>query len=131
MPRSRRRAVAGRPPARRAPARCALTSRLGRLLRSWRERVDLREVGTQPSSRRRAVGLRRQELADLTGISVDHLARPEQVGAVALDRDTLSVAGTSLRVAVVTAVPGTRDADRLELLGAIGTGTSELSGGLP
>ena len=55
-----------------------MTSELGRLLRLWRERLDPREIGIEPGARRRAVGLRRQELADLAGMSVEYLARLEQ-----------------------------------------------------
>ena len=58
---------------------------------------------------------------------VDH----PDVGPIELDSDHLSVAGTSLRIAVFTAAPGTPDADRLELLGAIGTEAFDFAGGLP
>lgn len=45
------------------------------------------------------------------------------VGAVAVDCDTLSLPGCDLRVAVYSAAPGSVDADRLRLLDVIGTGT--------
>ncbi|MET9905104.1 helix-turn-helix transcriptional regulator [Streptomyces sp. NPDC006446] len=48
---------------------------------------------------------------------IDH----PQVGAVTLDCDVLSVAGGDLRIMVYTAEPGTEDADRLALLGVLGT----------
>jgi transcription regulator MmyB-like protein len=44
-----------------------------------------------------------------------------QVGAVTLDCDVLSVAGSDLRIMVFTAEPGTEDAERLALLGVVGT----------
>jgi transcriptional regulator with XRE-family HTH domain len=49
--------------------------------------------------------------------TVDH----PQVGAVTLDCDVLSVAGNDLRIMVYTAEPGTEDAERLALLGVLGT----------
>ncbi|MEV4050401.1 helix-turn-helix transcriptional regulator [Amycolatopsis sp. NPDC049688] len=49
--------------------------------------------------------------------TVDH----PDVGALTLDCDVLSVAGSDLRIMVYTAEPGTEDADRLALLGVIGT----------
>ncbi len=49
--------------------------------------------------------------------TVDH----PDVGALSLDCDVLSVAGSDLRIMVYTAEPGTEDADRLALLGVIGT----------
>ncbi len=48
--------------------------------------------------------------------TVDH----PQVGPVTLDCDTLSVAGSDLRIMIYTAEPGTRDAERLELLSVLG-----------
>ncbi|MEV0097156.1 helix-turn-helix transcriptional regulator [Streptomyces sp. NPDC050738] len=50
---------------------------------------------------------------------VDH----PQVGPVTLDCDVLSVAGSDLRIMVYTAAPGTEDADRLALVGVLGTQT--------
>jgi transcriptional regulator with XRE-family HTH domain len=51
--------------------------------------------------------------------TVDH----PQVGAVTLDCDVLSVAGSDLRIMVYTAEPGTQDAERLALLAVLGTQT--------
>ena len=47
-------------------------------LRRWRDRVDPAAVGVATGGRRRAAGLRREELAALAGISVDYLTRLEQ-----------------------------------------------------
>ncbi|MFF2078977.1 helix-turn-helix transcriptional regulator [Kitasatospora sp. NPDC058162] len=49
--------------------------------------------------------------------TIDH----PQVGALTLDCDVLSVAGSDLRIMVYTAEPGTEDAERLALLAVIGT----------
>lgn len=51
---------------------------LGGALRAWRERLTTHDVGLPGYGRRRAVGLRREEVADLAGISVDYLVRLEQ-----------------------------------------------------
>ncbi|MFB7288883.1 helix-turn-helix transcriptional regulator [Actinacidiphila glaucinigra] len=47
-------------------------------LRLWRGRVSPAEVGLPGGGRRRVVGLRRQEVAELSGLSVEYLARLEQ-----------------------------------------------------
>ena len=51
---------------------------LGQFLRSRRARVSPELVGLDPGSRRRVPGLRREELAQLTALSVDYLVRLEQ-----------------------------------------------------
>lgn len=51
---------------------------LGTALRRWRERLSPHDVGLRARPGRRAVGLRREELADLAGLSVDYLVRLEQ-----------------------------------------------------
>ena len=48
------------------------------VLRSWRDRVDPAEVGLPAGPGRRAPGLRREELAALSGVSVDYIVRLEQ-----------------------------------------------------
>ncbi|TNC20667.1 helix-turn-helix transcriptional regulator [Amycolatopsis alkalitolerans] len=53
---------------------------------------------------------------------VDH----PQAGAVALDCDVLTVAGSDLRIMVYTAEPGTEDAERLELITVLGTQALDL-----
>ncbi|WP_211717666.1 helix-turn-helix domain-containing protein [Nocardiopsis sp. MG754419] len=51
---------------------------LGAALRTWRDRLPPTAVGLPAGRARRAVGLRREELADLAGISVDYVVRLEQ-----------------------------------------------------
>ncbi|MFD0482685.1 helix-turn-helix domain-containing protein [Kineococcus sp. GCM10028916] len=51
---------------------------LGATLRAWRDRLDPSAVGLPRGRARRAAGLRREELADLAGISVDYVVRLEQ-----------------------------------------------------
>ncbi|MFD3927164.1 helix-turn-helix transcriptional regulator [Streptomyces sp. NPDC058614] len=49
--------------------------------------------------------------------TIDH----PQVGPLTLDCDVLSVAGSDLRIMIYTAEPGTEDAERMALLGVLGT----------
>ncbi len=49
--------------------------------------------------------------------TVDH----PRTGAITLDCDLLSVAGSDLRIMIYTAEPGTEDAERLALLSVLGT----------
>ena len=51
---------------------------LGATLRMWRERLRPNQSGRRAASPRRAVGMRREEIAELAGISVDYLVRLEQ-----------------------------------------------------
>ena len=51
---------------------------LGATLRTWRDRLSPAAVGLPGGHARRAAGLRREELAELTGISVDYVVRLEQ-----------------------------------------------------
>ena len=54
------------------------TDTLGGLLRAWRDRLSPADAGIIASRTRRAAGLRREELADLAGLSVDYIIRLEQ-----------------------------------------------------
>ncbi len=51
---------------------------LGHCIRAWRDRLDPAAAGLAAGARRRAPGLRREELASLAGLSVDYLSRLEQ-----------------------------------------------------
>lgn len=64
------------------PVTAAGTS-LAATLRVWRDRLSPAEVGVPAGWSRRAVGLRREELADLAGVSVDYIVRLEQGRATA------------------------------------------------
>ncbi|GHB33306.1 transcriptional regulator [Streptomyces viridiviolaceus] len=50
----------------------------GRTVRRWRDRASPGSAGLPAGGRRRAAGLRREELALLAGISVDYVTRLEQ-----------------------------------------------------
>lgn len=55
-----------------------MTTELGSALRAWRERLGPQTVGLPVQPRRRARGLRREEVAHLAGLSGDYLVRLEQ-----------------------------------------------------
>ncbi|MEU1804127.1 helix-turn-helix transcriptional regulator [Streptomyces sp. NPDC019937] len=53
-------------------------SGLGAMIRTWRDRLPPAAAGLSGARGRRAAGLRREELADLAGVSVDYIVRLEQ-----------------------------------------------------
>ncbi|MFI1035466.1 helix-turn-helix transcriptional regulator [Streptomyces sp. NPDC020951] len=56
---------------------------LGEMIRTWRNRLPPSAVALPVGPARRAIGLRREELAGLAGVSVDYLVRLEQGRATA------------------------------------------------
>ena len=71
----------------------------GRAVRRWRERVAPETVGLTAGGRRRAVGLRREELAALAGVSVDYLTRLEQGRATSPSAQVVEALARGLRLA--------------------------------
>jgi transcriptional regulator with XRE-family HTH domain len=71
----------------------------GRAVRRWRERVRPDAVGLPVGGRRRAAGLRREELAALAGVSVDYLTRLEQGRATSPSAQVVEALARSLRLA--------------------------------
>jgi transcriptional regulator with XRE-family HTH domain len=70
----------------------------GRTVRGWRDRVRPAAVGVPVGGRRRATGLRREELAGLAGISVDYLTRLEQGRATSPSAQVVEALARALRV---------------------------------
>jgi transcriptional regulator with XRE-family HTH domain len=70
----------------------------GRTLRHWRDRVTPSAVGVPVGGRRRAAGLRREELAALAGISVNYLTRLEQGQATSPSAQVVEALARALRV---------------------------------
>src|ERR1700758_1802685 len=70
----------------------------GRTLRHWRDRVTPTAVGVPTGGRRRAAGLRREELAALAGISVNYLTRLEQGHATSPSAQVVEALARALRV---------------------------------
>jgi transcriptional regulator with XRE-family HTH domain len=73
-------------------------SELAAVLRTWRDRLSPADVGLPSGGRRRAPGLRREELAQLAGLSVDYLARLEQGRAAHPSPSVLGPLARALRL---------------------------------
>ncbi|MGI8797717.1 MAG: helix-turn-helix transcriptional regulator [Pseudonocardia sp.] len=71
---------------------------LGLTLRTWRARLKPQEVGLPAGTRRRTPGLRREEVAQLAGISVDYLVRLEQGRGPRPSQSVLDALGRALRL---------------------------------
>lgn len=71
---------------------------LGATIRAWRERLSPEDVGRAPGRARRAPGLRREELAELAGVSVDYLVRLEQGRSAAPSAQVVAALGHALRL---------------------------------
>ena len=73
---------------------------LAATLRVWRERLTPAEAGLPAGWARRAVGLRREELAGLAGISVDYVVRLEQGRATAPSGPVVAALAHALRLSM-------------------------------
>ncbi len=71
---------------------------LAECLRAWRDRTSPRDVGLPVQRLRRAPGLRREELAQLAGLSVDYLSRLEQGRATSPSPQVLAALARALRL---------------------------------
>jgi transcriptional regulator with XRE-family HTH domain len=72
---------------------------LAAFLRSRREAADPVAMGLQPGGRRRTPGLRREELAQLSGVSVTWYTWLEQARDIGVSRQVLDRLAGSLRLA--------------------------------
>jgi transcriptional regulator with XRE-family HTH domain len=70
----------------------------GSTLRHWRDGVAPAKVGLAEGRRRRATGLRREEVAELAGISVDYLTRLEQGRATSPSTQVVEALARALRL---------------------------------
>ncbi|WP_236792798.1 helix-turn-helix domain-containing protein [Amycolatopsis sp. GM8] len=77
-----------------------VTQELAAFLRTRRERLDPRDFGL-PSRRqaRRTPGLRREEVAELAGVSVDYVVRLEQARGLRPSAEVLEALARALRLA--------------------------------
>jgi len=73
-------------------------SELGDFLRSRREKLRPRDVGLADRRRRRTVGLRREEVAELAGIGVDWYVRLEQGRSVNPSISTINALARALKL---------------------------------
>lgn len=76
----------------------AAKSELGPTLRAWRDRLSPQEVGLEAEARRRAPGLRRQELARLAGVSTEYVVLLEQGRASSPSAQVLAALAKALRL---------------------------------
>lgn len=73
---------------------------LGAALRAWRDRLPPAAAGLPQRSRRRTAGLRREELAELSGLSVDYVVRLEQGRATTPSRQVVAALARALQLTV-------------------------------
>jgi transcriptional regulator with XRE-family HTH domain len=71
---------------------------LATTLRTWRDRLSPPQLGTGTGGTRRAAGLRREELAELAGLSVDYLVRLEQGRATTPSAPVVAALAHALRL---------------------------------
>jgi transcriptional regulator with XRE-family HTH domain len=71
---------------------------LGACLRSWRDRLGPADAGLSAGRQRRVPGLRREEVAQLAGVSVDYLTRLEQGRAASPSASVLEALARALRL---------------------------------
>jgi transcriptional regulator with XRE-family HTH domain len=72
--------------------------KFGQAVRRWRDRLAPETAGVPAGGRRRAAGLRREELAGLAGISVDYLTRLEQGRATSPSSQVVEALARALRL---------------------------------
>lgn len=75
-----------------------MATALGAALRTWRDQASPAASGLQAGGRRRAAGLRREELAQLAGISVDYITRLEQGRAANPSAQVVEALARALRL---------------------------------
>ncbi|MFB7665461.1 helix-turn-helix transcriptional regulator [Kitasatospora sp. NPDC056138] len=75
-----------------------IAGNLGDYLRTRRALVSPAEVGLPPTGRRRVPGLRREEVAELVGLSTDYYVRLEQGRADRPSDEVLDALGRALRL---------------------------------
>ena len=83
------------------PMTTAATGELAACLRSWRERIRPADVGLPSGGQRRVRGLRREELAQLAGVSMDYLTRLEQGRATRPSSSVLGSLARALRLSEI------------------------------
>ena len=74
------------------------TAEFGLALRRWRDRVGPEAAGLPAGGHRRAAGLRREEVAQLAGISVDYITRLEQGRALNPSTQVVEALARALRL---------------------------------
>ncbi|QKG24486.1 helix-turn-helix transcriptional regulator [Actinomadura verrucosospora] len=98
---------------------------LGATIRAWRERLSPAEVGLPSGRARRAAGLRREELAERAGVSVDYVVRLEQGRATAPSAQVVGSLARALRLS------GAERDHLYRLAGLLPPNTAPIPDGLP
>ncbi|MEU3646558.1 helix-turn-helix transcriptional regulator [Lentzea sp. NPDC034063] len=75
-----------------------VTQELAAFLRSRRERLDPQDLGLPARRQRRTPGLRREEVAELAGVSVDYVVRLEQARGLRPSADVVEALAGALRL---------------------------------
>jgi transcriptional regulator with XRE-family HTH domain len=75
-----------------------MTAEFGAAVKRWRDRAAPADAGLSAGGRRRAAGLRREELAMLAGISVDYVTRLEQGRATSPSAQVVEALARALRL---------------------------------
>jgi transcriptional regulator with XRE-family HTH domain len=73
---------------------------LGATIRAWRDRLPPSAVAVPVRRSRRATGLRREELAELAGVSVDYIVRVEQGRATTPSAQVVAALARALQLTV-------------------------------
>jgi transcriptional regulator with XRE-family HTH domain len=95
------------------------SSDIAELLNSRRARVTPEQAGlpSGPTHPRRVQGLRREEVASLAGVSVEHYRRLERVNAAGVSEIVLEALARALQLDdAERAQPGSNSAEALDLL---------------
>ncbi|MET8202406.1 helix-turn-helix transcriptional regulator [Micromonospora taraxaci] len=74
------------------------TTEFGQAVRRWRERVSPEAAGLPVGGQRRTPGLRREEVSQLAGISVDYITRLEQGRATSPSQQVVEALARALRL---------------------------------
>ncbi len=75
-----------------------MTTDLGSTIRAWRDRLPPSAAGLPARHGRRTTGLRREELAELAGVSVDYVVRLEQGRATTPSAQVVSALARALQL---------------------------------
>jgi transcriptional regulator with XRE-family HTH domain len=76
----------------------AVEASLGATIRAWRDRLTPAAAGLPTGRARRAAGLRREDLAELAGVSVDYIVRLEQGRATTPSAQVVSALARALQL---------------------------------
>jgi transcriptional regulator with XRE-family HTH domain len=76
----------------------AVEATLGATIHAWRDRLTPAAAGLPSGRARRAAGLRREDLADLAGVSVDYVVRLEQGRATTPSAQVVSALARALQL---------------------------------